>query len=161
VTLPPAVLWADPGKMTGMALYYEPVWEKGPVFHADEMAFDPACAEIEKICAYYGEKLAIGWERFDINAGTHKKTQGGTKDAMHMIGVLRHLTRKYSCRFIGEAQQHTPEPHDRRMLEKLGWWTAGKDDAQSAACHLLRWLVNEDELTPAQREALYTGDETA
>ena len=27
------------------------------------------------------------------------------------------------------------------MLKALGWWAPGLDDAQSAACHMLRWMM--------------------
>lgn len=161
--LPPAVLWADPGKMTGFALYKtaEPglgrlVPLARPSFEAYEMPFDQACQIAEHVCWKYGDGLALGWERFDINAQTHKKTREGINDALHMIGVLRYLTAKYRCRFLGEAQQHTPDRAEREQLTRLGWWVPGKDDAQSAAAHLLRWLVRENELTPAMREVLYS-----
>lgn len=164
MTLPPAVLWADPGKMTGVAVLssndasWGTMFLKGtePSFAANEFPFRPACDEIEAFCRRYGASLAIGWERFDINADTHKKTREGITDALHMIGVLRYLTGHYRCRFLGEAQQHTPDAIEKRHLARLGWWRPGKDDAQSAACHMLRWLIRENELTPAWRDLLYT-----
>lgn len=164
MTLPPAVLWIDPGQMTGIAtlLSNDASWGtmvlKGtePSFAADEFPFAAACPEIEGLCRRYGQTLAIGWERFDINDRTHKKTQAGIKDALHVIGVCRYLTGKYNCRFLGEAQQHTPDSTDRQRLQLLGWWRPGKDDAQSAAAHMLRWLIRENELHPAWRDLLYT-----
>lgn len=161
MTLPPAVLWADPGKMTGLALLVTQPWHPNlpsrvlPQFGARELAFGPACKEIEQVCAAWTNRLAIGWERFDINAQTHKKTREGITDALHMIGVCRHLTAKYGCRFLGEAQQHTPDATDRKRLQSLGWWEPGKDDAQSAAAHMLNWLMRENELTPAWWSAVY------
>jgi hypothetical protein len=146
----------DPGKMTGIAYLNE-----RHEFAADEFAFGPACREIGSLCERFGRTLAIGWERFDINDQTHKKTQAGTKDALHMIGVCRYLVARYECRALPEAHQHTPDLHEQRQLKRLGWWRPGKDDAQSAAGHMLRWLMSTGELTPAQREALYSGNETA
>jgi hypothetical protein len=151
MTIPPVVLWVDPGKMTGVAYLNE-----RREFAADEWPFGPACREIGSLCERFGRTLAIGWERFDINSETHKKTQAGTKDAMHMIGACRYLVARYECRFLGEAHQHTPTPVERDQLKRLGWWRPGKDDAQSAACHMFRWLMAEGELTPAQRELLYS-----
>jgi hypothetical protein len=157
VTLPPAVLWVDPGKMTGiMEITYG-----GYHTWNDEKPFYEACMLIEQECEAYHSSLAIGWERFDINDQTHKKTQGGIKDALHMIGVCRYLSFKYGCRMLPEAHQHTPDLAEQRQLKRLGWWIPGKDDAQSAACHMLRWLMQEGELTPAQRELLYSGNQTA
>lgn len=148
--LAPATLWVDPGKMTGIALL-----TGGGNLSAVEWPFWPACREIESVCQDYGRRLAIGWERFDINDSTHKKTREGTMDALHMIGVLRFLTARHECRFLGEAAQHTPTQDEARYLARLGWWRPGKDDAQSAACHALRWLIRANELTPAMREVLY------
>lgn len=154
--LPPAVLWVDPGGMTGLARMSLAGQQPGYQFSADELPFHEACTSIEMWCSGWGGSLAIGWERFDINAETHKKTRAGVHDAMHVIGVCRHLAYKYGCRAIEPAQQHTPTADDRAMLQRLGWWVPGKDDAQSAACHLLWWLIRSGELSPAQREALYS-----
>jgi hypothetical protein len=143
-------MWVDPGGMTGIALLVR--WG----IELDEYDFMSACTRIENVCQAYGGRLAIGWERFDINAETHKKTRAGVHDALHVIGVVRYLALKYGCRAMLPAQQHTPTPDDRRKLQALGWWVPGKDDAQSAAAHMLRYLEQENELTPAQRELLYS-----
>lgn len=148
---PPHMLWVDPGKMTGLAYLNQ---DGG--FGAREFPFWPACKEIEVLAARHTVELAIGWERFDINADTHKKTREGITDALHMIGVCRFLTARYSLRFLGEAQQHTPDADEKRQLITLGWWRPGMDDAQSAACHMLRWLARTQNLTPAQREVVYS-----
>lgn len=154
------MLWIDPGLMTGIAMLateHDFGQRIDPQFSARELRFLPACETIEMNCRAYSRRLAIGWERFDINDRTHKKTQAGIKDAMHIIGVCRYLTAAYGCRFLGEANQHTPDRNEQAQLKKLGWWVPGKDDAQSAAAHMLRYLVRENELTPAMRERLYTG----
>jgi hypothetical protein len=162
MTLPPVVLWADPGKMTGLAVLHTNTMNgPGHVFQAEELEFMAACQVVENICESWQHNMAIGWERFDINESTHRKTQGGVKDAMHMIGVLRWLAYSSNCRTLPEAHQHTPDAAEQKMLKTLGWWVPGKNDAQSAACHMLRWLVQEGELTPAMREALYSGTDTA
>jgi hypothetical protein len=159
--LPAAVLWVDPGKMTGVAFYQTKPWTENwdyqalPYFAADEKPFGPACRDIESMCAAWTGRLAFGWERFDINSETHKKTRGGTTDAMHIIGVCRYLAARYGCQQLPEAAQHTPDKLEQEQLKKLGWWVPGKDDAQSAAAHMLRWLVRSNELTPAQRSTLY------
>ena len=65
--LPPAVLWADPGKMTGVARIRTcpasasspPV--DGPQFDVDEYTFYNACVRIEAMCRDYRSSLAIGW----------------------------------------------------------------------------------------------------
>jgi hypothetical protein len=148
-------MMVDPGGMTGIAFLYL-AHTPDPYFLADEYEFHDACRVIEQAADSYKGKLVIGWERFDINAETHKKTRAGVYDALHVIGVIRYIALKYGCRALAPVQQHTPTPGDRGKLEKLGWWVPGKDDAQSAACHMLRYLEQENELTPAHRERLYS-----
>lgn len=154
--LPPAVLLVDPGGMTGLAGLSLAGQQQGHKFTAEELPFQEACARIESWCSGWGPSLALGWERFDIDDKTHTKTRAGTYDALHVIGVCRYLALKYGCRAIGAVGRHTPDAADRRALTALGWWVPGKDDAQSAACQLLRWLTRENELTPAMRATLYS-----
>jgi hypothetical protein len=147
--------------MSGLALLTTQQWHpvlsarELPQFEAKELPFGLACSEVDQVCAAWTNRLAIGWEAFTINSETHKKTREGINDAMHVIGVCRYLTDKHGCRFLGEAHQHTPGPDDRDRLRRLGWWVPGKDDAQSAACHMLRWLKRSGELTPEQRVIAY------
>jgi hypothetical protein len=147
MTLPPAVMWVDPGRVTGMALLAHGQW-----FSADEHMFYRACHQIESTCQSWGSMLAIGWERFTITGQTHKKTP--QPDAMHMIGVCRFMAERYHCRVLPEAQQASPSPLEKRQLQAIGWWVPGKDDAQSAAAHLLRYLLKAGEVPPREAEIL-------
>jgi len=145
--------------MTGIATLSIAGQQPGYQFNALELPFTEACRSIDLWCSGWSPQLAIGWERFDIDDQTHKKTRQGIHDALHVIGVCRYLTAKHNCRVLSEGQRHTPDAADRRMLQALGWWVPGKDDAQSAACHMLRWLIRSNELTPAQREVIYSKNE--
>jgi hypothetical protein len=151
-------MWVDPGKQTGNAVLGMNDHYGFLEFGAREDPFFIACELIEAVASSNRMGLAIGWERFDINAGTHKMTREGINDALHVIGVCRYIAAKYGCRVLEPAQQHTPDPAERTQLKKLGWWVPGKDDAQSAACHMLRWLIRENELTPLQRAVVYGDD---
>lgn len=148
--LPAAVLWVDPGGMTGLARYYSVYYKDR--FWAAEYPFHGACDMIEDACSVWRTRLVIGWEQFVITPKTHKLTP--QPDALHVIGVCRYLAGKYGCRVLPEGQRHTPTPRDRRRLQALGWWVPGKDDAQSAACHMLLWLEQSGELPPREREIL-------
>jgi len=155
--LPPAVLAVDPGGMTGLALYRtEPAFSSTPVLPADfqctELDFMAACGKIDYLTRDYGNRLAIFWERFTVTRDTHKRTP--QPDAMHVIGVCRYLAAKHGCRVLPEAQQASPSAPEQEKLKALGWWRAGEDDSQSAAAHMLRWLVASDELPPKEREIL-------
>jgi hypothetical protein len=137
---PPAVLWIDPGGMTGLASLVS------SQFHASEHPFEQACDRIAGMCANYNYALAIGYERYTILPGTHKLS--AQTQALEIIGVVRYLARIYHCQLLQPAQQHTPDQHEQAELRELGWWVPGQDDSQSAACHLLRWLRRANCLPP-------------
>lgn len=149
--LPPAVVFVDPGGMNGFAMLFTPPGPYGR-FWCDEWSFYEACSILETVCIAYQQNLLIGWERFTINSTTHKKTP--QPEALHFIGVLRLTTHRYRCRVLPEAQQRSPSAEDQRRLKALGWWVPGKDDAQSAAAHLLRWLLQTGEIPPQEAEIL-------
>jgi hypothetical protein len=144
--LPPAVLWIDPGLFTGLARL-----ERG-IFTVDEREFQAAGDFIVGMTAHYGPMLAVGWERFTIFADTHKYTQ--QPEAIQIIGVARYHATANRCRILPENEQMTPKANDRRMLESIGWWVPGKNDAQSAANHMLVWLLRQGELPPRERAML-------
>jgi hypothetical protein len=140
--------------MTGIARY----GTGGPApsgFYADEHPFQDAGNAIHVLAMAYGSGLALGWERFIIGPQTHKLTS--QPEAMQMIGVCRWLAGFYGCRVLPPAQQHSPTKTEQAALRAIGWWVAGKDDAQSAACHMYRWMKARNELPPAVRQALPKG----
>ena len=133
VPLPPAVLWADPGGMTGVALYARDT----RMLVCDEFPFRQACDFAWEACRAWGTGLAVGWETYVVDP---RKPQKDMRSAVEPIGVLRFAAQRFGCIILPEAARHTPNPRDRARLKALGWWVPGKDDAQSAACHLLRWM---------------------
>lgn len=149
--LPPALLWIDPGKMTGVANLTIDSGYGSLAFSVDEYDFQAAGYMIEGTCIYWKRNLAIGWERFTITGQTHKKTR--QPEAMEVIGVARYVSHKYGCQVLEPAQQHTPDVNDQARLRALGWWKPGKDDAQSAAAHMLNYLLRTGTL-PAREAAI-------
>jgi hypothetical protein len=139
--LPPCVLWIDPGGMTGLAWLYD----TGRAFWCDEHDFQTACARIEDTCHRYQNTLAIGWETYQV---TRREPQTNARDAIEPIGAARYLAGKHGCLVLPEAPRHTPKPHEREWLQAAGWWVRGKDDAQSAACHMYRWLLRSGQMPP-------------
>lgn len=133
--LPVAVMWVDPGQMTGVAVLLH-----GNYFWASEAGFMEAGSHIESWCNNYGPQLAVGWERFTIQPRTPPQNAA---DAIEMIGVTRRIATRACCQILPPAQQHTPKPAERRILQALGWWVPGKNDAQSAAWHLVAWMLRE------------------
>lgn len=141
--LPPCVLWIDPGGMTGLAW----LWQEngGSRFWADEYPFQEAGQHIEDTCQRYGPALWIGWETYQVTRG---EPQANARDAIEPIGAARYLAGKYGCRVLMEGERHTPKPHEREWLQAAGWWVPGKNDAQSAACHMMRWLLRAGQMPP-------------
>ena len=143
----PTVMWIDPGDMTGIAW----LLNGGTQFQADEYSFGNAAYQIEVWCAAHRAQLAIGWERYTIR---RDKPQTHAYDALGIIGIARYLTAKHHCYVLPPAEQHTPKTFERKQLEAIGWWVPGKDDAQSAANHMLRYLWRSGNLPPREAAIL-------
>ena len=143
----PTIMAIDPGDMTGIAW----LMAAGTQFQADEYPFPAAAFQIEQWCSHYGPSLAILWERYTIR---RDKPQTHAYDALGIIGIARYLTAKHHCHVLTPAEPHTPKPFERKQLEAIGWWTPGKNDSQSAACHLLKYLRRSGNLPPREAAIL-------
>ncbi len=133
MNLSPAVLWIDPGLTSGLAIL-----ERGE-FRADELPFQAACDRIAGLCAHWKTALAIGWEKYAITPDTHKMTR--QPEAMEVIGVARYFAAACHCQVLPPTAPSDRNVATPEMLKALGWWVPGKDDAQSAAQHLLAYLL--------------------
>jgi hypothetical protein len=149
--LPPAVLWADPGGLTGLAYFYPGNLRPDLRFTAREHPFREACDAVRVFCEVHGPRAAVGWERYTPNP---KVPQDHAADALEVIGILRYFSSACGCRVLPPAAPHTPVPAEQARLKALGWWVPGQKDSQSAACHLLRWLMSSGLLPPAEAEVL-------
>lgn len=139
MTLPPAVLWIDPGKQTGLAFYGRASGQ----FHCAEKDFLAAGRAIEDTCGYSGSKLAVGWEQFSIRPTTPPID---AHEAIEVIGVARMWALRFGCTILPAATQDSRKVATPAMLQALGWWLPGYDDAQSAAQHLLAWMLRTNSL---------------
>lgn len=131
-------MWVDPGKDTGIAAWH-PRWDRAFVW---EYEFERAGDMIEYICRAYGQPL-VGWEAFHINP---KTPPADAHHAIEMIGVTRRAAIKNKCVILTPADPNQRKKATPAMLKALDWWLPGKDDAQSAAQHLLAWLLREGNL---------------
>jgi len=151
--LPPAVMWIDPGGMTGLATLTD-----GRDFWTDEFPPQQAGHIVEAFCERWNYGGVIGWERFHIGPQTHKLTQEPVHQAIEMIGVVRYLATGRHVRILTPAAPDDRKSASRAMLGALGVWPAGKDDAQSATQHLVAWLLRTGSLPTAWRATLATAD---
>src|SRR5258708_2892987 len=117
--LPPAVMWVDPGLMTGIALYHR----HNDQFEVDEYPFQRAGEILWQRMQTGRSSLAIGWERFIITADTHKLTP--QPEAIEVIGVTRFLAGVFGCRMLTPANPTSPDAEAQRRLKALGWWLPG------------------------------------
>lgn len=139
--IPPFVMWCDPGLMTGLSW----LWAGGICHYAAEWDFDGAADQIERSCEQLGPQLSVGWEAYHIRVNlpqTHAHT------AIEMTGVIKRYARKHGCVLLEPADPAERKKATRAMLVQLGWWVPGKDDAQSAAQHMLAWLMRTGNLPP-------------
>jgi hypothetical protein len=136
--------------MTGVATYYRDTGQ----MCAFECAQMDASAMVWSLCAAHRDSLAIGWEKFTITGNTAKFTRAGSNAAIEVIGVCRWAAHAWSCTVLPAAQQHTPDAADQHLLKSLGWWVPGKDDAQSAAAHLVRWMLRSNQAPPVVAAAV-------
>jgi hypothetical protein len=137
----PVTLWIDPGGQTGLGIYFA----HNGIFEASEHPFFEACSRIEEACYRWMGTLAIGWERYTPR---RDKPQTHAADALTVIGVARYVSLKHRCLVLPEADPMSPKTADRLLLTSLGWWVPGKDDAQSAANHMLKWMLRSGNLPP-------------
>lgn len=139
MNLPPAVLWIDPGKDTGLAFYAR----HSSSFMATEGPFMYAAMAIEDVCGRWQSALSVGWEQFTIRPTT---PPADAHHAIEMIGVARLWAMRHGCTILTAATQEQRKVATQEMLEALGWWLPGKDDAQSAAQHALAWMMRSNAL---------------
>ena len=144
---PPVVLWLDPGGMTGFAALIS-----SRDYWADEFAWEGACDRLTGWANYYHGMLHIGYEKFTILPGTHKLS--AQPEAYEFPGVIKHIARQFGCHLLPPAMPRERELATPAMLQTLGWWVPGKNDAQSAAQHLLAFLLRENCLPYSQATAL-------
>src|SRR6266567_4086976 len=144
---PPALMWCDPGGMTGIATL-----EGGQVFHADEYPFHRACEVIGAWCMHYQDALHLGYEKFTILPSTHKLSP--QPEAYELPGVIRYVAARNRSVLLPPAQPADRNTATPEMLKAVGFWTPGKDDAQSASQHLLAWLKRENCVPPHLATAL-------
>ena len=142
-TLPPCLLWMDPGGITGLAW----LWNGGQSYYTDEYPFGEVGDHIEDTCRAWGRGLVLGYETYKVRPNM---PQTNARDAMEPIGVLRHYGLRYGCHIV-HADPGDRLVMTRAILTGFGWWPKGKKDAASATQHLAAWCLRENCLPPRER----------
>ncbi len=101
---------------------------------------------------HYREELHILWERFTILPSTHKLSP--QPEAYELPGVIRYVAARNRSVLLPPAQPADRNTATPEMLKAVGFWTPGKDDAQSASQHLLAFCIREHCVPPHLATAL-------
>lgn len=130
---PNFVLGIDPGLTTGLALY-----DVTEDVMLTEEEHDGLSGLMEEWIAMYYPTVAV--ERFTITAKTHKNTAAPW--SLELIGVARHLSRKYDCPFVLQGQSAAKNFCTDERLKALGWYERGKPHGVDAQRQVLLRLVD-------------------
>lgn len=148
-----AVTAVDPGKLTGVAIYHPDDGE----FSSWERPCWEAVAIVEG--GMNGMRIShLVVEAFNISARTLRVTRGENW-SLESIGALRYL-----ATYQHDVPFRLQQPSDMSFgtdwkLRQLGWYRPSKGGHMNdAARHMLKFLSDEEMLTPAQLAAITPGD---
>jgi hypothetical protein len=137
----PYTVWLDPGLVTGWA-----TWDAVTAqFYSGQQAgmIEAAATVRDLLLAAPRGHSAIGWEAFTVRPGSSRLSLDLT--AIEVIGATRWIAADLSATVLRPSQ-----PADRMLGQKnlraVGWHQAGPDHADSAASHLLAYLIRERQL---------------
>lgn len=135
------VVWVDPGKTTGWAMYdflsHEFTSGQGDFFTVGEM--------LQDLLWIHATYAAVGCEAFLV-------TPTGSQNAdpeysLKTIGMVEWLCHRNNATLLPEVPSSSRNlGMSGRKLQKLGWHKRGKVHANDAAAHLLSWLLREKKL---------------
>lgn len=137
---PAIITWVDPGLTTGIASWYPATSEfySTQVFGILEAAFQ--IRDTLTVSSDAGTSPVVGWEDFVIRPGSSHLDLDTS--ALELIGAM-----KVMAADLGATVLCPQQPADRSLGEKhlktLGWNRPSReDDANSAAAHLLSYLLS-------------------
>jgi len=141
-----ACIWLDPGGTTGIA-----TWDYDKVaFGSHQSDWQMTGTYIEKIAAWLGPELEIGYESYTITPGSHVKHDGS---ALLIIGMVRWLAYRHGATLL-QSQQPSARKLGLLHLRKLGWYRAGTQHANDAAAHAAVYLMKTNQLPAELKERI-------
>ena len=148
---PSLTVWLDPGKVTGWATWRpaDDQFLSGQVTGLLEAA-NRVRDIIGMVSA--GNLVAIGWEAFTIRPGSAHLDLDTT--ALEVIGAVQWIAAEAKATVL-KPQQPSDRTLGQKHLATLGWHRPGPDHADSAASHLLSYLITTRQL-PAELLAKIT-----
>lgn len=146
------VLWVDPGKMNGWALYY--IDEQ--MMFQDEYESNRLLTMLDRWLRTAGKNTVVGCERFIITSNSSRRP--GSVEAIQSWGVVKATAAKYDVDIFVDKQNSAAAKAMCRdpVLRALGWYKLGMPHANDAARHVFRWLADERLLTDAQTRTVFS-----
>jgi hypothetical protein len=132
---PHVLIWLDPGKLTGYALWY-PERQR---FGSGELGVMPLGEFLEVLVTECGPMAWVGYEDYTIRPGTGVLDSAGM--ALEVTGITHWLTHRHHARLL-KPQQPADRSFGEKHLRAIGWHkpTPG-GHADVAAAHLLSFLA--------------------
>ncbi len=130
------IVWFDPGKTTGGALYDIDADHFTSGQYTDEQLRE---ALTGLILAHPGQ-LAVGWELYIQTPRPRPGSQA--KHSVSAIKIIEELCEEHDVPILkGQPSSARNFKSTVIFLRRLGWYAPGKQHANDAACHLFRHLI--------------------
>lgn len=138
---PTFIVWLDPGKTTGAAWYDIPA----DVFGSGQYDEHELPRVLGTLIDAHPGRIAVGWELYI-------QTPRSKGDAKYSLGEIAKVKALCEQRGVPVLKGQPSSARNVRstvvFLRRLGWYAAGKEHANDAACHLFRWLIRTVRPTP-------------
>jgi hypothetical protein len=129
------ILAVDPGMTTGVALWDS---RRPSDVHVIEMSDDDF---LDWVWAYQSSFDLVVCEAFRLGSRTTGKTVEGSMRTIELIGALRFVARLKDFPLVLQQPAEAEGFSTKEKLQRVGWWTQGKEHGRSATKHLLLYLV--------------------
>lgn len=147
---PTFIVWLDPGKMTGLAWYDIDADRFGSgQYDAHELV-----DVLDSLTSAHYPRIAIGWELYNQTP----RSKGDAKYSLGEIAKVQALCEEERIPVLKGQPSSARSPRSTVVfLRRLGWYAAGKEHANDAACHLFRWLIKQRPVPEKIRKRLPAG----
>lgn len=143
-----AVVWLDPGKLTGWAML-----DSTDTFLSGQEDFDHIDDLVNGWAALAGPGLWIGWEMYLVTTGGGKT--GIPRYSFEVIGAAKSACRRHSATMLKPMPSSSRKLGDDPKLKRMGWWKPNHRHANDAANHLLAWALRENMLPVEYKDRLF------
>lgn len=137
------IIGVDPGKETGLALYFN-----RSLLTKDSVAASEVLTRVSRwvhnTLGKFGDnaQVIIAVERYQVGGNTVKKTR--QPDAVEILGALRLIARgNPQVRVVVSNASDAKKIASPATLKRIGWWTPGHGHINDATCQIIRALAAE------------------